>query len=117
MVAMFSRTRVNLGFSGLGDVTGLKGLATTRLRDLEVPMCAGYYLTGLSPELPELYELEREIVTFASPAELVDKARFYLAHPAERERVRQAGFRRPRRDHTWARRFEKLFAEIGVPAG
>ena len=116
LVAMFSRTRVNLGFSGLGDVAGLPGLHMTRLRDLEVPMCAGFYLAGASPELAELYELEREVVTFASPAELVDKARFYLAHPAERERIRQAGFRRARRDHTWTRRFEQLFAEIGLPA-
>lgn len=41
--------------------------------------------------------------------ELLDKTKFYLSHPREAEKLREAGYRRARRDHTWQRRFEQLF--------
>jgi spore maturation protein CgeB len=75
-------------------------------------MAGGFYLTGWLEELEELYEVGREIECYRSSAELVDKARFYLRNEAARERVRRAGFERARRDHTWARRFDSLFAEL-----
>ena len=87
-----------------------------RLRDFEAPMCRTCYLTGHTEEIEAFYDLGREIDTYRSPEELVDKARFYLAHPAAAERLREAGHRRAVRDHTWTRRFESLFAQIGLPA-
>jgi len=44
--------------------------------------------------------------------ELVDLSRYYLANDTERETIRRAGYERARRDHTWRRRFEDLFAEL-----
>jgi spore maturation protein CgeB len=43
---------------------------------------------------------------------MVAQCRYYLAHDEERERIRRAGHERARRDHTWERRFEGLFAEL-----
>ncbi len=112
-VRLFSRSRINLGFLVLGDThRTLRPLRQVRLREFEATMAGGFYLTGWLPELEELYELGREIETYRSRDELVDKCRFYLADPAARERVRRAGFERARRDHTWTRRFEALFAEL-----
>ena len=59
-------------------------------------------------------EPEKEIVTYRSEAELVDKTRHYLAHPAQAESVREAGYRRALRDHTWINRFKQLFAAVGL---
>lgn len=113
-VRLFSRSRVNLGFLVLGDThRTLRPLRQVRLREFEATMAGGFYLTGWLPELERLYELGREIETYRSPAELVDKCRFYLAHDEARERVRRAGHARARRDHTWTRRFETLFEELG----
>lgn len=85
-----------------------------RLRDFEGPMCGTCYLTGYTDEITEFYEIGAEIDTYSSTQELVDKTKFYLAHPAAADRLRGAGYERARRDHTWVQRFEKLFAEIGI---
>jgi len=80
-----------------------------RLRDFEAPMCRACYITGFTEEITEFYEIGREIDTYRSPEELIDKCRFYLTHPDEAEQLRNGGYLRARRDHTWERRFEQLF--------
>jgi spore maturation protein CgeB len=77
-------------------------------------MCRTCYLTGYTDEITEFYELGKEIDTYRCAAELVEKARFYLGHPEAAENLREAGYQRARRDHTWVRRFEELFTKIGM---
>jgi len=97
----------------LGDThRTLRPLRQVRLREFEATMAGGFYLTGWLPELELLYEVGREIETYRSRAELVEKCRFYLAHDEARERVRVAGHERALRDHTWERRFQALFTEL-----
>lgn len=84
-----------------------------RLRDFEALMSRSCYLTGHTEEITEFYEIGQEIETYRDPAELVDKARFYLQHPEKAERLREAGYQRARRDHTWKNRFQELLQKIG----
>ena len=76
-------------------------------------MCRTCYLTGHTDEIAEFYEIGKEIETYRSAEELVDKTKFYLSRPAAAERLRAAGNARARSDHTWVRRFEMLFSKIG----
>lgn len=85
-----------------------------RLRDFEAPMCRSCYLTGHTEELAEFYEIGKEVDTYRTPEELADKAKYYLAHPPAAQALREAGYRRALRDHTWRRRFEELFSKIGL---
>ena len=91
---------------------GSKLIPHVRLRDFEAPMCRSCYLTGHSDEIGEFYEIGKEIDTYRSQIELVDKTRFYLDHSDAAERLRSAGYERACKEHTWVRRFEKLFQEI-----
>lgn len=112
-IALFSRSRVSLGFLLLGDSHRTrKPLRQIRLREFEAPMAGAFYLTEFIDELAEYYEVGREIVCWRTHEELVDLARYYLAHDSERERIRRAGLDRAHRDHTWHRRFENLFAKL-----
>ncbi|MBI4525301.1 MAG: glycosyltransferase family 1 protein [Deltaproteobacteria bacterium] len=97
--------------------SGSRLIPHVRLRDFEAPMCRSCYLTGYSEEIEEFYEIGREIDTYGTPAELIEKARFYLSHPEAAEELREAGYRRALRDHTWDSRFEKLFRNIGLRPG
>ena len=117
LVTMYSRSRVNLGFSAVARVPrdGSEPIRQVRLRDFEVPMSGGFYLTEHFDELCAFFEPGPEIVTFRTPDELADKAAYYLRHPAERERIRQAGLRRARAEHTWHARFRQVFRTIGLP--
>ena len=112
-VALFSRSRISLGFLVLGDThRTFRPLRQVRLREFEGPMAGAFYLTGWLEELAEHYEIGKEIVCYRSHAELVDLSRYYLAHPEERERIRRAGHERALQSHTWRHRFERLFADL-----
>jgi spore maturation protein CgeB len=111
MVRIYSQSRINLGFGG---VDGYDETYCLKGRDFEIPMSGGLYLTEYHPELETVYDLGREIVTYRGFDDLVERTRQLLAHPDEAEAIRQAGFRRARREHTWEMRFEKVFTLMNL---
>jgi hypothetical protein len=113
-VALFSESKISLGFLVLGDTHRMRRpLRQVRLREFEAPMAGAFYVTEYLEEIGLHYEIGKEIVCFRSRDELISLCRYYLVHDGERERIRRAGEARARRDHTWSRRFEDLFAEMG----
>jgi spore maturation protein CgeB len=96
--------------------TGSNLVSHVRLRDFEGPMSRTCYLTGHSDEIGECYEIGQEIDTYRTPEELADKIRYYLKRPSAAEGLREAGYRRALRDHTWRRRFEELFQRLELAA-
>jgi len=112
-VALFSESKISLGFLVLGDTHRMRRpLRQVRLREFEAPMAGAFYVTEYLEEIGLHYEVGKEIVCFRSREELVSLCRHYLANDEERDRIRRAGAARARRDHTWHRRFEDLFAEM-----
>jgi hypothetical protein len=112
----FARYQAVLNFSNVwADGRPGAGLIPhVRLRDFEAPMCRTCYLTGHTDEIEEFYKVGTEIDTYRTGEELVEKVRYYLAHPDDAERLREAGYQRARRDHTWECRFRELFAKTGL---
>lgn len=115
MIRMYSRSKINLGFSTCGAThAGGERIVQVRLRDFEVPMSGGFYMVEYMEELEEFFAIGNEVVCYEGPADLADKIRYYLSHDAEREAIRLAGHERCLRDHTWQRRFEAAFREMGL---
>jgi hypothetical protein len=110
---VFARHEICLNFSSVrvGGRPGSALIPHVRLRDFEAPMCRTCYLTGFSDEIAEFYEQGKEIDTYRTPEELVDKIRFYLGHAAAAEKMRSAAYERAVHHHTWTKRFEQLFRE------
>ncbi len=67
-------------------------------RCFEIPATGTMLLSEYSPELAAIYREGVEADFFRTPAELVDKVRFYLAHPDAREGVARQGYERVHRD-------------------
>ena len=112
--AIFAAHEVCLNFSNVW-ADGRPGSALiphVRLRDFEAPMCRTCYLTGECDEIREFYDVGREIDTYSTQAELIDKTKFYLGNLAVAEKLREQGYRRAIADHTWTRRFCELFDEV-----
>jgi spore maturation protein CgeB len=116
LIRMYSRSRISLGFSAVAQKPkmGLPPIKQVRLRDFEAPMSGAFYLVEYFEELTEFFEPDREIVMFDSPEELADKCRYYLDNPSRREVIRQAGMKRARNEHTWQKRFERAFGQMGL---
>lgn len=111
MVHMYSRSRINLGFGGVGafqNIYCLKG------RDFEIPMSGGLYLTEYNPELERCYKLGEEIVTYTGFEDLVKRIRYLLSDNEQADKIRKRGLERARHEHTWGMRFEKIFGLMGL---
>ncbi len=119
VTALYSRSQVSLGFLEVyaGHDPSRPLVQHLHLREFEAPMCGALYLTGYAAELAEHFELEHEVLTYRSRHELLDKVRYYLAHPDAGECIRHAGRERALRDHTYHRRYEQLFAALRLPGG
>lgn len=98
MVRLYSRSRINLGFSGIGHSRRLMCLKN---RDFEVVLSGGLYLTQDNPELKLVFEVCREIVTFKDEADCAQKIRLLLEDPSRAAQVRSSGRIRAVRDHTY----------------
>jgi spore maturation protein CgeB len=115
LVRTFSRTKINLGFAACWtEKRSTERITQVRLRDFEIPMSGGFYLTEYQDELGEFFDVDSEIVCYQSKEELLEKIRFYLKRPDLRNQIQQEGRRRCLNDHTWEKRFEKVFREIGL---
>jgi len=115
MVRMFSRSRINLGFSTCreADQSG-RPILQVRLRDFEIPMSGGFYMVEYMEELEEFFCIGKEVVCYTSVQDLAEKIEYFLSHGDEREGIARAGHDRCLRHHTWQKRFIALFQEIGL---
>lgn len=115
MIKMYSRSKINLGFSSCGNTHKTEErIMQVRLRDFEVPMSGGFYMVEYMEELKEFFDIGKEIVCYTDKDDLVDKIKYYLKHDKERERIRKAGYERCLKDHSWHKRFENAFHEMGL---
>ncbi len=83
-------------------------------RNFEIPGAGGFLLTGAVEHLEEYYVPGTEVAVFSTPRELVERVQFYLTHDAEREAVREAGYLRTLREHTYVHRFRAIFRTMGL---
>lgn len=112
LIKMYSRSKISLGFSRVADISA--SIRQVRLRDIEAPMSGAFYMVEYFDELEDCFKIGEEIVCFNDEAELIEKTKYYLVHAQERERIRAAGMRRAREEHTWQQRFAQVFKQIGV---
>lgn len=124
MIRVFNQSRINLNLSN-SFVWRRKRrfmfwknwqlpLDQIKGRNFEVPGCGGFLLTGNAENLRDYYVEDKEIVTFHGARDLIDKVRYYLAHGGERSTIAQAGYARTMRDHTYEKRFQSIFTQIGL---
>jgi spore maturation protein CgeB len=69
-------------------------------------------LTDHKANISTLFEPDREVVTFSSTDECIEKAKWLLDHPQERRKIAQAGQRRTIAEHTFTQRASQFDAVI-----
>jgi spore maturation protein CgeB len=97
--------RGKIGFNNVIDFA--KGEAGN-MRQFEVTGSGTMLLTEYNSNLSQHFEVGREIETYSSFEELIEKLRYYLSHDVEREAMAQRGQERCLRDHGMIRRTKEL---------
>ncbi|HEY2374038.1 MAG TPA: glycosyltransferase [Gaiellaceae bacterium] len=78
------------------------------MRLFEATGVGAMLLTDAARGLDTLFEPDREVVTYTSAGDLVEKARWYLEHEDERAAIAAAGHARTLSDHTYVARMREL---------
>jgi hypothetical protein len=65
-------------------------------------------VTDWKKNLHEMFEPGKEVVSYRTPEECVEKIQYYLEHEDERAEIARAGQQRTLRDHTYYQRMQEL---------
>lgn len=117
MANTYARHTASLGVLEVANTHLLKSpVVLYRLREFEATMLGCLHIVRRTPELEDCFTEDQEIVFYDTVDECVEKARYYL-DPARYDAAccigRQAR-RRAEREHTWLRRFEAVWKELGI---
>lgn len=105
------RARIILG---VGTVGHCSDVYTLKLRDFDALMTGALYLTHRNPDLCKLFKEGEEIECYDSKNEAVEKIRYYLSHPKEREQIGLLGQQTALNRHTWDYRLVETFGLLGL---
>lgn len=130
MVALFNESRINLNMSNsaswdarylLASPRGLinrirspKSVEQLKARHFEINGSGGFQLSYYVEGLERHYEIGAEIGVYLDPDDLLQKVKLYLADDALRESVARAGHQRTLADHTFQKRFARVFERMGL---
>ena len=87
-VPLYQSAKIGINVHNRGDYT----VGSYRLFDL--PANGVMQISDGGRYLQQFYSVGEEIVAYEDADDLIDKVRYYLAHPAERERIALNGFKR-----------------------
>jgi spore maturation protein CgeB len=105
----FSGAKIVLNTMHYGEIIGVN------CRLFEAAGCGAFQIAEWKPGLPELFEPEREMVTFRTREELKEKVDYYLSHPKERREIADRAYARSHREHTYDLRLKQMFEILGLP--
>lgn len=113
----YSKYHLCLASTSTNHTDALKNpLKIVNLRNFEIPMSGGIEICKFNPELANYFEADKEILFYESNEELIDKAIYYTKKASDQEicAIKQNARKRAESDHTWMKRFELIFKELGI---
>lgn len=91
-----------------GHIKEVAGKYANNMTLFEATGCGALLITDHKSNLHELFEIGKEIVTYKTPEEMVEKIQYYLSYEDERKKIAMAGQARTLKDHTYKRRMKQL---------
>ncbi len=102
MPKVFLFSKINLNFTSKPIRSGLP------LRIWDILGAGGFLLTNFQSEIPEYFEVGKDLEAFASEEELVEKIRYYLAHNEEREEIARNGYQKAKEQDSLETRVRQM---------
>ncbi|RPH52474.1 MAG: hypothetical protein EHM85_02715 [Desulfobacteraceae bacterium] len=82
-------------------------------RIFEALACRAFVLCDDQRDVFSLFQDGEDLVRFIDASDLMNKAKHYLAHPEERNKIAGMGNRNVLKNHTYTHRIRELFSKIG----
>ena len=94
------------------NTTSVQMSKTVNQRVFDCPAAGGFLLTDAQEVIPNLFEVDREIVTYDSMDDAREKMNWFLAHPKARTEITTAARKRILGEHTYRHRLEAIVARL-----
>lgn len=102
MPKVFHASKINLNMTMRPIETGLS------LRIWDILGCGGFLLTNFQAEIPEYFEIGRDLETYESMEELEQKVQYYLTHEDKRIEIAINGYEKTAKFHTYELRLAEM---------
>lgn len=102
MPKAFQASKINLNMTMRPIETGLS------LRIWDIMGCGGFLLTNYQAEIPDYFEIGRDLETYESMEELEEKVHYYLSHDEERVEIAINGYEKVAKYHTYEIRLTQM---------
>lgn len=102
MPKVFQASKINLNMTMRPIETGLS------LRIWDILGCGGFLLTNYQAEIPDYFEIGRDLETYESLEELEEKVHYYLSHEEERVEIAINGYEKVAKYHTYEIRLSQM---------
>lgn len=99
-------TKISLNTVHIGEINGVN------VRTFELAGSGGFQIIQWKKDLEDLFEIDKEIVTFNSLNELKEKIEYYINNDHKREQIAKAGLERAIKDHTYNKRLHQLISIV-----
>ena len=106
MPKIFRLSKINLNFTSKPIRTGIP------LRLWDILGAGGFALTNYQSEIPEYFEVGKDLDIFASEEELVEKIRYYLEHEEEREEIARNGYQKAKEKYSLELRVKQILQTV-----
>ncbi len=83
-------------------------------RVYDIIYCGGFCLTDYREDAAKRFEIGKEIETFSSEKEMVEKVRYYLEHDNERKEIAERGHARLMNEHRVGHRVDEVLRQISL---
>jgi spore maturation protein CgeB len=80
-------------------------------RTFKIPLCGGFEITDDVACIRKYFEVDKEIVIAKDKKDWFEKIEYYLAHPAEKKAITEAGRKKVLASHTYHNRSQQI---IGI---
>lgn len=112
-IKIFNATDVNLNLHSSSERDGVDPSGDfVNPRTFELAASGSFQLCDNRQLLPELLEVGKEVITFSTREEMIEKMEYYLARPEERKQVCDRARARVLKDHSYDRRMEQMLSTI-----
>ncbi len=108
MPQVFYHSKINLNITSKSICTGLP------LRIFDIMGCGGFCLTNYQAELPEYFDIGRDLAVYESIPHLLEQITYYLLHDDERREIAGHGYEKVKKYFSYECALREILEQSGV---